>query len=30
VLGLLRPGAPSLADGAPRRPPLPVGDERPD
>jgi hypothetical protein len=29
VLGLLRPGTPSLADGAPR-PPLPVGEERPD
>src|SRR6202035_3611363 len=30
VLGLLRPGTSSLADRAPRRPPLPVGDERPD
>jgi hypothetical protein len=29
VLGLLRPGAPSLADDAPR-PPLPVGEGRPD
>jgi hypothetical protein len=29
VLGLLRPGTPSLADEAPR-PPLPVGEERPD
>jgi hypothetical protein len=31
VLGLLRPGTtPSLADEGPRRPPLPVGEERPD
>jgi hypothetical protein len=30
MLGLLRPGTPSLADEGPRRPPLPVGEERPE
>jgi hypothetical protein len=30
MLGLLRAGTSSLADDGPRRPPLPVGDERPD